>query len=321
MKTGSAARVASALSSEHSVAVTFHAHPDGDASASAFLLALGLLSVGKKPVIVNPDGDSPAARLLLERIPPLQRIPVVSPSAAVRRCRCLVVLDSSNPQRAAWDFTRHPWQTLINVDHHADNSGFGSINFVDSAAPAASHLVAKILARLRVQMTPELADIQFVSLYSDTAGLTITSPRIREDLRIVLKNGADVPGLNGLLRRKPLSAFLLQTRVFGRLSRPRPGVLWTWSHPSDLAASGASYSDFDSITEELSRIRDADVFFLLKPTSRNRWKASIRSRGLNVRSVAARFGGGGHDRAAGFEISGTPADCARRILRLLPRGK
>jgi phosphoesterase RecJ-like protein len=71
----------------------------------------------------------------------------------------------------------------------------------------------------------------------------------------------------------------------------------------------------------MSRIKESEIFFLLKPISSGRWKVSIRSRRVNVRNVAAHFGGGGHDRASGFEISGTPKHCAARIIALIPRGR
>jgi phosphoesterase RecJ-like protein len=70
---------------------------------------------------------------------------------------------------------------------------------------------------------------------------------------------------------------------------------------ADFAASGATAEDTDNLVNESLRIGSVDTALLLSEQEDGVVRVSLRSRDLlDVASVARRFGGGGHARAAGF---------------------
>lgn len=314
-----AAAVVRLLRTARSVAVTCHARPDGDALASALLLLRGLRRLGKTALLVTPHPLPGNFAFLFSRIKDLRRIPVLTPEHAKARADLLAVLDSSNLGRLEWTPSPLRFPRMVDIDHHADNARFGDAAFVDTTAPAAGLAVLGLLRRLGIRPDSADAELLFVSLYSDTAGLTVPNDRVPEALTFCLRHGADIPSLIAALRRRSLPVLRLGSRVFGRLTRAAAGVYWTWVTRRDLRDAEAGPESFDAILEDLGRLEGAEVFFVLKETGPRTWRVSIRSRGADVHRVAAAFGGGGHKRASGFPISGTAEDCARRIVRTLRR--
>jgi phosphoesterase RecJ-like protein len=59
----------------------------------------------------------------------------------------------------------------------------------------------------------------------------------------------------------------------------------------------------------------ADIAFVLKETDDGKFKASIRSCGIDVASVAKRHSGGGHTRAAGCTVDADTLSSAEEILK------
>lgn len=302
------------------MAVTFHARPDGDAVASALLFGHGLRRLGKSVLMVTPEGLPSSFVFLRDRVRGLGRIPWLKPGEEGARAELLVVLDAANLERLEWSPSSERFPRLVQVDHHWDNTRFGEAAFVDPAAPATAVPVMRTLRALGLRPGPAEAELLFVALYSDTAGLTVPNPGVVRALEFCIRHGAEIPVLVGLLRRRTLASFRLGARIFGRLDRAAPGVYWTWVTRRDLKATGAVPEAFDAVLEDLGRLEDAEIFFLMKETGPRSWKVSIRSRSADVHHVAAAFGGGGHRRAAGFPIEGGVLECARRILGALRRG-
>ena len=58
----------------------------------------------------------------------------------------------------------------------------------------------------------------------------------------------------------------------------------------------------------------AECSFVVKETDEGKYKASLRSTGKNVAEIAAKYGGGGHIRAAGCTVDASSAEEAAKIL-------
>ena len=85
-----------------------------------------------------------------------------------------------------------------------------------------------------------------------------------------------------------------------------------------IPASGLSISDVDQIlTKNLGQffIAGVEVAMFFRETSDHRVRVSIRSKGaVNVSTVAAAFGGGGHECASGFSLNGSVSSAIERVV-------
>ena len=323
------------LSGRRRFVITFHKNPDGDALASAFLLGLMLRKKKLEFLIVSANevprrlsffaGRFPSVKapdyLLMDADRPFKdQLPERFKDAV------LVVLDSSNPGRAglsAEDTALFP--DVLNIDHHSDNSLFGTLNCVDPRATSIGEILYTLMPPLGIRPGPEEAELVYISLYSDTVGFSQnnTSEKARTILCDLLRLKIGLPLINRELRKKSWKYLQLSGRVFGRLRKDdsaKPAVLWSSCLLEDMRATGLGYEDLDGVIHEMSFTGEAEIVFLLKELRPSEFKASIRSTGgYNAKKTALSFGGGGHDNAAGFEISGTPGDCAERIIAAVRR--
>ena len=72
----------------------------------------------------------------------------------------------------------------------------------------------------------------------------------------------------------------------------------------------------EGIVNQLKNTRGVEVAIFMYEMGTQRFKVSMRSNGLvNVAKVAAVFGGGGHERAAGVEMNGTYYDVINALSR------
>ena len=82
--------------------------------------------------------------------------------------RTLVFLDCGNIDRMPVDFLQRDGARLVNIDHHHDNTRFGTVNLVDTEASCTAEIVLEIAKRLGAEITPEIASALYVGLVTDT---------------------------------------------------------------------------------------------------------------------------------------------------------
>jgi len=326
---GTISRIKALLARNDRFVITFHRNPDGDALASAFLLGLMLGKKRKEFLIASEAGLPRRLSFFSERFPSVPASSLLAAGGPEFRGKLperfrggvLIVLDSSNPDRTALskeDMALFP--EILNIDHHSDNSLFGTVNCVDPKATSIGEILFGLMKPLGIRPGREESELVYVSLYSDTVGFSQenTGATARKILCELMRTVSGLPSLNRELRRKPWEYLDLSSRVFGRIRRDaeaRPAVLWSSCLIEDMRATGLGYEDLDGVIDEMSFTGEAEIVFLLKELRKSEFKASIRSSGgFNAKKTALLFGGGGHDNAAGFEISGTPEECAKRII-------
>ena len=72
---------------------------------------------------------------------------------------------------------------------------------------------------------------------------------------------------------------------------------------------GVKPADLDGIVSQLRVTKGVEVAIFMYETGASVYKVSLRSKErVDVSRIAAYFGGGGHARAAGFSMTGTPQD-------------
>ena len=144
--------------------LTTHENPDGDALGSLLATQRILEALGKDSVMFLAAKEFP---LPVEyRFLPLDEV-FHEPPADISD-RVVVFLDCGNIDRMPVDFLQNGGNKVINIDHHHDNTRFGTVNLIDVEASCTAEIVYDLAGLLGVELTPEMANALYVALVTDT---------------------------------------------------------------------------------------------------------------------------------------------------------
>jgi phosphoesterase RecJ-like protein len=285
--------------------LTTHEGPDGDALGSLLGLHAILTQLGKDSVMFLAAKEFP---LPVEyRFLPLTDVFHEPPVDLVDRA--LVFLDCGNIDRVPVDSLQRDHGAVLNIDHHHDNTRFGTVNLVDTAASCTAEIVYRIAGELGAEITPEIASALYVGLITDTGRFMYenTGPAAHRMAAELIEAGVDVHDTyRRLYERVPLEKLRLISRALERIERIDGGALAiTYISNDDYAAAGADESLTEGVIDYVRSLEGTRLAAVVRDRAdagRTARKVSLRSTSgdIDVSAIARRHGGGGHPRAAGF---------------------
>jgi len=292
------------------VGVISHERPDGDAVGSLLGLSLALAQAGKQVAPVLVDGLPTRYRFLPGSAEILRQFP--------SGVDLLVSVDCSDLDRLGFSGGQKPRQPDINIDHHPTNTQFARVNLVDEQAAATAGLLVTLLPQLGLQVDSPVASNLLAGIVTDTIGFRV--PGVSSGL---LRQAADLMDLGAplaeiyeqTLNRHSLTAARLWGLGLARLQRDGK-MLWSTLTLEDRAQAGYAGNDDADLINLLMTIDGADITLAFVEQPEGKVKVSWRARaGLDVARVAASFGGGGHELAAGALLSGPTPEVIERVLQ------
>jgi phosphoesterase RecJ-like protein len=285
--------------------LTTHEGPDGDALGSLLAMQGILDQLGKDSVMFLAAKEFP---LPVEyRFLPLTDVFHEPPADVVDRV--LVFLDCGNIDRMPVSFLRREGAQVLNIDHHHDNTRFGSVNLVDTEASCTAQIVYEISKRLGIELNPGLASALYVGLVTDTGRFMYenTDPAAHRMAAELIELGVDVDDTyQRLYERVPIEKLKLIARALEKVERYDDGRLAvTYIDAGDYEATGAGEVLTEGIIDFVRALEGTAVAAMVRDKTdggRSARKVSLRSTdgAVDVSAIARQHGGGGHRRAAGF---------------------
>jgi phosphoesterase RecJ-like protein len=284
------------------IAIVSHRDPDPDTIGAGLALGLGLEAIGKKVSWHCADPVADSARFLRGS----ERYVQAPPPSDVD---LVISVDFGTLDRAKFAIPKGP--KLLNIDHHASNDEFGTTNLVDPTSAATAELVSRVIDQLGIAWTPDMATAALVGIMTDTGSFQFpsTDARALERAARLREAGADLQAITyNIFRNKRFEAIKLWGFAFSRLKREENGELvWTEIRAGDLLEAGARDEDVSGLVEQIARSSGMRVALLfneqagvVKVSCRtSQWEPSV-----DAAALMARFGGGGHVRAAGALVPG-----------------
>jgi phosphoesterase RecJ-like protein len=296
-----------------------HKDADADSLGSALGFALSMREMGRDVRVVVP---SPLPRML-EYLPGFDTISEDAGDIdALFTFDCATVARFGDKQELI-----HRTGTVVNVDHHVSNEGFGTINLIEATASATGQVVHRLLTSIGAPITADVATNLYAALFTDTGGFrhentTEAALRLGADL---VAAGAD-PGWVALKSYKSRSVpqIKLEGLAVARLHTEFEGrLVWSQITQAMLDEAGADMMESEGVIDQLQSIDTMEIALLFKENSPGVTKVSVRTRDpYDATAVCRPFGGGGHHRAAGAELREPLAvfeprvlDVARELLR------
>src|SRR4051812_26902816 len=136
--------------------LTTHERPDGDAVGSLAAMQQALAALGKDAVAFLTADEFPLPYEY--RFIHLDGLATEPPADLAERV--MVFLDCGNIDRSPVTGDGSP--LIVNIDHHHDNTRFGTINHVDPHASCTAEMVWDLMHGLGVAMTPAIGEALYV---------------------------------------------------------------------------------------------------------------------------------------------------------------
>jgi bifunctional oligoribonuclease and PAP phosphatase NrnA len=299
------------LRSSDKFLLTTHENPDGDALGSLVAMNEILRALGKDTVMFLSAEEIPLPYEY--RWLPLEGVVHELPADAEERT--IVFLDCGNIDRMPVSFLGRDDAHIVNIDHHHDNTRFGTANLVVDGASSTAEIIWDLNKDLGAELTTEIAQALYVGLVTDTGKFQYenTTPRSHLMAADLLDHGVEVHEIfRQLYENVPLAKLQLLARVLSRIERYDDGRLTiSYILRSDYQETGADENFSEGIVDHIRSLEGTVVGALvreqLKEGRDGVLKVSLRASAdeVDVSVIARQEGGGGHRQAAGFSSTRT----------------
>jgi bifunctional oligoribonuclease and PAP phosphatase NrnA len=285
-----------------------HENPDGDALGSLMAMHGILGALGKDSLMYMSPGELPLPEEY--RFFEVDALQTTAPDDL--DARAIVFLDCGNIDRNPADAIKRDGAHIINIDHHHDNTRFGTIDHVVDEASCTAEIVWDLMGGLGVQPTPAIAEALYIGLITDTGKFMYenTGPRAHEMAAELIRAGVDVHAVyRQLYEDMPYAKLELLGRALAHVERHDAGRLTlTRLTRDDFRMAGAEESFSEGIIDHLRSVEGTKVAALAREllddtaATQGRKKVSLRATdgAVDVSIIARAGGGGGHRQAAGF---------------------
>lgn len=293
-----------------------HVRPDGDAIGSCLGLALLAKSLGKS-VRIELDGSCPINLSFLQPsdlMIPFGTLPI--PDNAE-----IVVVDTGtwNQLKPFQEAIRSPGRKVVVVDHHKTQDDLGGHLILDTNAEAASVLIAQFYKEMGEIPDPLAATALFVGLANDTGWFRHSNCHAGtfQLAGELVKHGANPAWIHDqLFCRESIQRQRIKGHVFSTMKLHADGRIGSFkfrkTEPNILG--GASIDSVGGLVDIPRQVANVKVALGLYEQNDGSTRASLRSDGsVDVASICAKYGGGGHKPAAGCTIN-LDADQAELML-------
>ena len=300
----------SRLKKAKNAAVFCHARPDGDAIGSAFALREVLRGLGARAEVMCDDEIPERLGFLCSGEKVYRELPFDVDT--------IVTVDVASPEQLG-SLCVFADRTDIKIDHHAVSKPFGKVELVIPAASAAGEIVFYI-AKECGMLTHRAVNLIYAAIVSDTGGFRYSNVT-EETFDIageLVSLGADAAEISeALIERKSvkdaiaagLTYMSMKSRAGGRLRY----VTITNEMKEKYSLKDENLGECSSL---LRAIEGTQLAFAIKQgETKDIFRVSMRSKeGIDCAALCARFGGGGHIRAAGCTVYAASEEEAENMV-------
>ncbi len=254
-----------ALRGAEKFVVVTHENPDGDALGSLIAMQEVLQTLGKDALMFISELEFPLPQEY--RFLPLHGH-VSSPPADLDE-RTLVFLDCGNVERnPAAEVLQHPDARILNIDHHHDNTRFGTVNLVDPHSSCTAEIVWDLMHGLGVPQSQMVAEALYVGLITDTGRFMYenTGPRAHVMAAELIEAGVDVHEMyRRVYEGVPFGKLALLAKGLANVQRFDDGRLTlTALSAEDFADSDAEESYSEGVIDHLRAVQGTLVAALVR---------------------------------------------------------
>lgn len=281
-----------------------HKDPDGDGLGSMLALGNALRAAKREVVLFTEERVPPPYHLLRGARKIVHRVPGRAGFDAYLALDC-----AQRDRLGGTGYGYKGWRPLVNIDHHETNEMFGDHNYVDPRCSSTGELVYHVIQAAGLPVGRDVAENIFAAIQTDTGSFRYdnTSASCLRTAAEMLEYGVSpwkvarkIMDGYGPRRLKLLEAAL------GTLEFHANGRIGMMAISSDMYKKArAGHADTERFVDFPRAVKGVRIAVLIRQIGGSAFKFSLRANDeTNVARLAARFMGGGHAKAAGFEAQG-----------------
>ncbi len=300
--------VAAFLKKNDDYIILTHVSPDGDTLGSAYALALGLRSIGKRAYVVCSD-DVPARYDYFVKAAQLEPVDY----------KTIVAVDVADAKLFGDLYQSCRDRVDICIDHHISNTGYAKRLYLDAGASATAECVYEILKKMHIKITPLIAECLYTGIATDTgcfkySNVTVKTHKIAAALLKLKINAAEINRLmfdTKSRARLELEKMVLDSAEFHFDNRC---IVLTVTDEMQKK-SGCEPSDLEGVAVISRSVEGVVAGVSIKQTDKNIYKISLRTyEPLDASRICGALGGGGHKGAAGCTLEGSLDEVRAKVL-------
>ncbi len=317
-------RAVELIDKSKTILITTHTRPDGDACGSIAAMYDVLTALGKK-----------VKTILLSPVPEwyeflfAEKLPILGEGVSFEQLKqgqfakpdLIMIIDTNSySQLPQFDqYLKQNDKPVLVIDHHVTADGLGDVELIDTIAAATGLIIFDFLKYANWPVTEKIAQALFVAVATDTGWFQFsnTDGAVFRSCAELIDAGANPTEIyHDLYQNFSHQRFKLMTAMFNTLELHLDGR-YAAQHllQRDFEQAGAAHRDTENLIDECRRISTVEAAALFVELKDGRIRCSLRSRGaIDVRKIAAKFGGGGHTTAAGAYLPGPLKNAKQLIL-------
>ncbi len=287
-----------------------HVYPDGDALGSAFALCRALQKLGKHSNVMLCSPIPEKFGYLKEYV----NIQNFEPEF-------IISVDLADAKLLEPAFENYKEKIDICIDHHLSNKKYAKINYVENAA-ANCEIIYKLIKELNAEIDREIACALYSGIATDTgcfeySNTTASSHLIAAEL---INLGAQVAEINErLFTIKTIKKLETEKIIYSNMKYFFGGKCAITSISlQEMQKIGISDGELDGMASIPIKVEGAEIGITIREKSFGVNKISVRTRkNVDANKFCECFGGGGHSKAAGFNLVGSIQEAENAILDVL----
>lgn len=288
-----------------------HKSPDGDTLGSGFALSAFLRDMGKKANVVNSDNFPERYDLIYESYYP-QEFDV----------KYVIAVDIADTNLLGSNLSKYAEEGAIDlcIDHHISNKYFAKQSYVEADASAAALIMYKIFKASGRKISRQIARCLYTGIATDTGCFKYenTTPQAHIACAELMSYGIDFAYINRkMFDVKSKGRLMVEQSVTANMEYYCGGKCSMIVLTKELMEkSGVDAAEFEGLASIPLSVEGVKIGITVKQRHENVFKISVRSDDeIDASAFCREFGGGGHIRAAGCEITGSLEEVKAKLLK------
>jgi phosphoesterase RecJ-like protein len=283
------------IKSYNRILIHGHIRPDGDCYGSQF---------GLKGIIEEnfPDKDVHVVGDVSDYVSFLGTPEKETITDEMYNDALVIVVDCGSAERVS-DQRYTLGKKVVKIDHHIAQTHYGDLVYVEEEAPSCCQIIAKFAFDNGLKLNYDAAFALYTGIVTDTGrfrfrGITSETFIIAAAL---LDYGVEVDKLDNLLSIETLQTIKLKGYVLENCEFTNDGVVYIRMPREIINKYNVTDEEAASQVGLIGAIEGYPCYclFIEYPTE---VRIRIRSRGPRVDKLANKYGGGGHEKAAGGHL-------------------
>lgn len=286
-----------------------HAYPDGDTLGSGYAICLALQQIGKK------------ARVITTNIPAVFDYLLDGVETQDFTAETIISTDVAADSLLGCNMGKYQGKVNLCIDHHGSNTFTAENKFVDRYAAANCEIIYKLLLRMNITFTKQIANCLYTGISTDTGCFRFTNTTA-ETMRVaasLMDYGCDTAYINKVMfETKSKAKIQLEHAVYDTIKYCADGkcaiICTTLDMMKKLKIDEEELEGLASIPRQIEGVL---IGITMREKPGNLFKISVRTNdNINASDFCSKFGGGGHVAAAGCTIEGSLDEVRQKLIKV-----